>query len=172
MFHLRSLRYPITAFTVTSLAVFCKTKKFSTCDEYASRKVYRDIIYSDSNEENVVIIRPEDSDEQWEIEKEKCSFCKHFLKSPCKEQFKSWSKCVDKAKEDGTDFVETCQAQTAALIECTSAHPEYFEQPENDESTDEDKEIEDIVDDIHSDDNDLAVVKKPDAPVEKSAKLD
>lgn len=64
--------------------------------------------------------------DDWEVEKEKCSFCKAFLKSPCKLQFKSWSICVDKAKEDNEDFVSKCSEFTDALLECTSQHSEHF----------------------------------------------
>mmetsp|Transcript_28070 Transcript_28070/g.47218 ORF Transcript_28070/g.47218 Transcript_28070/m.47218 type:complete len:203 (-) Transcript_28070:161-769(-) len=68
----------------------------------------------------------EDDDKDWEAEKEKCSFCKFFIESPCKKHFKKWSKCVDKAKEDETDFASVCSEFTQALMLCTSQHPEYF----------------------------------------------
>jgi len=68
-----------------------------------------------------------DSDaDEWEIEKEKCSFCKTFLKSPCKVPFKNWSICVDKAKEEEVDFVSKCSEFTNALLEGTSLHSEHF----------------------------------------------
>ena len=87
-----------------------------------------DSVHSDSSEQviDIVPIIIDKDDEEWEIEKEKCSFCRHFLKSPCKLQFKDWSKCVDKCKENETDFIEICQSHTEALITCTSEHPEYF----------------------------------------------
>ena len=64
--------------------------------------------------------------DEWEIEKEKCSFCKTFLKSPCKVPFKNWSMCVDKAKEEEVDFVSKCSEFTNALLECTSQNSEHF----------------------------------------------
>jgi len=67
-----------------------------------------------------------DEKDEWEIEKEKCSFCKHFLQSPCRDQFKYWSKCVDASKESGEDFVVKCQLHTDALLNCTSEYPDFF----------------------------------------------
>eukprot|EP01041_Mallomonas_annulata_P008493 gene8493-17512_t len=128
------------AFGATMSVVFYTNKrKFPQCD-FASRHSYTDIIYSDSEEESAAKISEIDEDEQWEIEKEKCSFCKHFLQSPCKVQFKEWSKCVDKAKADDKNFVEICALETEALIKCTSEHPEYFESFQKDESSTEDEE--------------------------------
>ena len=65
--------------------------------------------------------------EEWEKEKSGCSFCQHFLQSPCKSQFTWWSKCVDKSKDAGLDYVGTCGEYTDALMACTSEHASYFE---------------------------------------------
>lgn len=65
--------------------------------------------------------------DEWDIEKEKCSFCKAFLKSPCRLPFKRWSLCVDKAKEEDKDFVQACSDHTNALLECTSEHSSFFQ---------------------------------------------
>ncbi len=64
--------------------------------------------------------------EEWEKEKSGCSFCQHFLQSPCKTQFMRWSKCVDKSKDLGMDYVNTCAVYTDALMSCTSDNDEYF----------------------------------------------
>jgi GCK domain len=37
-----------------------------------------------------------------------------------------WEACVDKNRDDGNDFVETCVAQTRTLKECLDQHPEYY----------------------------------------------
>jgi hypothetical protein len=76
-------------------------------------------------------------DAEWEEKKKHCSFCKHFLNSPCKMQFKGWSKCVEKCKEEDIDFVEHCGAHTKALVHCTSSYPEYFIDPEDRDDDDE-----------------------------------
>jgi len=68
----------------------------------------------------------DDDDSAWEAEKQSCSFCRQFLQSPCKLPFKNWSKCVDKAKVDNTDFVTECSQYTSALMTCTSDNAEYF----------------------------------------------
>ena len=67
-----------------------------------------------------------DEEDEWEIEKEKCSFCRAFLKSPCKLPFKNWSICVDKAKAEDADFVKVCSEYTSVLLECTSTNSEFF----------------------------------------------
>ena len=64
--------------------------------------------------------------EEWEKEKSGCSFCQHFLQSPCKTQFTRWSKCVDKSKDLGMDYVNTCAEYTDALMSCTSDNDAYF----------------------------------------------
>ena len=81
-----------------------------------------------------------DEVDEWEVEKEKCSFCRAFLKSPCKLPFKNWSICVDKAKAEEADFVKVCSEYTGALLECTSTHSEFFtDLDKNDEEEGEDE---------------------------------
>lgn len=70
----------------------------------------------------------EEDDAEWEKKKSECSFCRMFLESPCKQQFKAWSKCVDKAKSEGKEFKDECVEQSRALFTCTSDHHEYFKQ--------------------------------------------
>lgn len=74
-----------------------------------------------------------EDDEKWEEDKRKCSFCKHFLSSPCSTQFKHWSKCVDLAKSRGLDFVGSCKVFTKELMQCTSDNAEYFSQKRDEE---------------------------------------
>ena len=78
----------------------------------------------------------------WEEEKSGCSFCQHFLKSPCKKPFSRWSKCVDKSKDAGLDYVTTCGEYTDALMACTSEHSPWFEaeQKKMEEENGKDKE--------------------------------
>lgn len=68
----------------------------------------------------------ESDDKDWEQEKLKCSFCRSFLQSPCKEPFKRWSKCVDKAKSQEADFTQACVHYTRALMACTEENEAYF----------------------------------------------
>ena len=96
----------------------------------------------DATVTNTLIIPPKiekEEDDEWPIEKEECPFCRHFLESPCANQFKKWSKCVDKCKADNTDFVKVCEAFTKDLLDCTALNVEYFKViPEADsESNDE-----------------------------------
>ena len=63
------------------------------------------------------------------------------MESPCKDQFKGWSKCVEKCKEEDTDFVEICSPYTKALVTCTSLNPEFFK--ESGEKDDE-EDVEEI----------------------------
>jgi len=76
----------------------------------------------------LVIEDDEAKDAEWDVEKEKCSFCRQFLQSPCKAQFRRWSKCVDLAKEKDMDFVKSCKDYTNALMDCTSDNSSYFEE--------------------------------------------
>lgn len=69
----------------------------------------------------------DDDDATWEERKQKCSFCRQFLESPCKFQFRQWSRCVDKAKAEEKEFIEACQLYTRALLNCTTDNAEYFE---------------------------------------------
>jgi len=41
-------------------------------------------------------------------------------------QFKTWSKCVDRAKASEQDFVSVCANETEALMSCTSDNNAYF----------------------------------------------
>ena len=82
---------------------------------------------------NELAKQTKDDDEAWLTEKSNCSFCQHFLKSPCKEPFKAWSLCVDKAKDIGLDYVSACSDYTDALLNCTSKHSKYFEAEEKEE---------------------------------------
>ena len=76
-----------------------------------------------------LVIEDDDAkDAEWDVEKEKCSFCRQFLQSPCKAPFRRWSKCVDLAKEKDLDFVKACKDYTNALMDCTSENSSYFEE--------------------------------------------
>jgi len=92
---------------------------------------------NDNNNDDV-----DDDDEAWEAEKQNCSFCRQFLQSPCKLPFKNWSKCVDKAKVDNTDFVTVCSQYTSSLMQCTSENAQYFEQAFAQQKRDEGDDIE------------------------------
>ena len=76
------------------------------------------IIIQDDNEA--------EDDAEWLLEKEKCSFCKSFLHSPCKIQFRHWMKCIDKSKELEVDMVEACTDYSTLLFACTADNQEYF----------------------------------------------
>jgi hypothetical protein len=73
-----------------------------------------------------IMIEDVEDDSEWENSKQSCSFCKGFLQSPCKEPFRKWSKCVDKAKELDADFIESCKHYTLALMACTEQNETYF----------------------------------------------
>jgi hypothetical protein len=99
-------------------------------------------------------------DKDWLLEKEKCSFCKFFLGSPCRNHFIKWSKCVDLAKSKELDFVKSCSVYTKALMDCTSANDEYFskarEQAGNsDEEDEEDEEEPANVDNVEEGDEEV-----------------
>ncbi len=82
--------------------------------------------------------------DEWEEKKKHCSFCRHFIQSPCKLQFKEWSICVETAKEEDKDFVEECSMFTKSLVDCTSANPEYFKETKSEqveESTEEEHDV-------------------------------
>eukprot|EP01040_Poterioochromonas_malhamensis_P011337 gene11336-12351_t len=89
----------------------------STEEVQEAKKPVEDIVIEDMSEEE---------DKKWEEEKQHCSFCRSFLQSPCKEPFKKWSRCVDRAKDKDVDFIEACQTYTRALMNCTKEHEEYF----------------------------------------------
>lgn len=67
-----------------------------------------------------------EEDAKWVAKEAECSFCRQFLNSPCKEEFKRWSKCVDLAKQRQGDYVGSCVAYTRALMGCTSENSEHF----------------------------------------------
>lgn len=94
---------------------------------------------SGSTDNNTVKVKVPDSiltDEAYLNDKQSCSFCKHFLGSPCKTEFLYWSKCVDMAKEQGLDYVAACDEYTGALLECTREHSEHFASPDPEEDAD------------------------------------
>ena len=78
-------------------------------------------------EAQIVVDESDEDDAAWVEEKQKCSFCKMFILSPCKKQFKNWSNCVDKAKAEDKDFASVCSDYTKALMGCTSDNSEYFQ---------------------------------------------
>jgi hypothetical protein len=61
-----------------------------------------------------------------EEKEETCGFCKFMKAGPCGEVFAAWEACVDKHRDAGDDFVETCLPQTRGLKECMEANPEYY----------------------------------------------
>ncbi len=78
----------------------------------------------------------DEDDETWEKNKAGCSFCAQFIASPCKVPFRTWSKCVEKAKRhegEGVNFVEYCKAQTKALMECVGENEAYFKKANEEE---------------------------------------
>lgn len=79
-----------------------------------------------------------DDDKHWDEKMSQCSFCRHFLLSPCKEQFKRWSRCVDQSRAAGEDFTTECAEQTRFLMQCTDTHTDYFST-----SSQDDEEVED-----------------------------
>ena len=71
-------------------------------DTSSGSEALTDSTTASNSDDKVVVIDDDDDDdddEAWEKEKENCSFCKFFIDSPCKKQFKRWSKCVDRCKE-------------------------------------------------------------------------
>lgn len=93
-----------------------------------------------------------EQEKQYWKDKRHCSFCSIFLDSPCRQQFKSWSICVDRCKseadatkaakkeegtdgektesieeQEGCDFASHCADSTMALFTCQGANEEYFE---------------------------------------------
>jgi GCK domain len=99
-------------------------------EEYAAPQHKQSPIEIEDNGED-------EDDAEWMVEKEKCSFCKQFLDSPCKIPFRRWSKCVDKAKEDNLEFVGACFKYTGALIECTTNNEAYFRRMDGDDDDDD-----------------------------------
>ena len=57
------------------------------------------------------------------------------MKPPCAKQFRN---CVDKCKNDDTDFVTVCEDYTSKLLSCTQNNLDYFKEmvpPEEDSSS-------------------------------------
>jgi hypothetical protein len=81
---------------------------------------------ADGDVETAVDTVNNEEEDEWEQQKKHCSFCRHFIESPCKLAFKKWSICVENAKNDEKDFVSLCSQATSDLVECTSNYPEYF----------------------------------------------
>jgi len=108
-----------------------------------------------------------DDEEEWESKKEQCAFCRHFLLSPCSEPFKQWSRCVDKAKAEDKDFIETCTIQTKNLMECTSLNAQYFQSafPTKDEAGDDFEDGEGSSDHATSSDRNIETLEKSDDKV-------
>ena len=86
---------------------------------------------SQSKANTVKIVIEDDNeaedDAEWIAEKEKCSFCKSFLNSPCKIQFRHWMKCIDKSKELEVDMVAACSDYSTLLFGCTADNQDYFQ---------------------------------------------
>jgi hypothetical protein len=55
-----------------------------------------------------------------------CGFCTFMRGGPCGDVFTEWEACIDKCKDDDSDFVELCGEKTVKLKECVDAHPEYY----------------------------------------------
>jgi hypothetical protein len=87
-----------------------------------------------------------DDDKHWDEKMSQCSFCRHFLLSPCKEQFKGWSRCVDQSRALGEDFTTVCAEQTRFLMQCTDIHPDYFSNSSQDDEEVEGSAVEEDVD--------------------------
>lgn len=110
----------------------------------------------------IVIPDEELEDQEWLLEKEKCSFCKFFLGSPCRNQFTKWSKCVDLAKSKDQDFVKACSVYTKDLMDCSSDNDEYFAKARDQARADgsaegDDDEDESSLQDETSDNSDSSV---------------
>ena len=69
------------------------------------------------------------------------------MESPCREQFKIWSRCVDKAKADGEDFIEACKNVSTELFSCTAANEEYFGAPGDGDDEEDEEDDDDLLDD-------------------------
>lgn len=121
-FVIASIVSVISVYTLTS-----SSNKFALCDENKSEKVRAaEDELKTSNLPPIVIPEFDDSDVAWEEDKLKCSFCRQFIVSPCKQPFKLWSKCVDIAKEQDRDFIDACKEYTRGLMDCTQENSEFF----------------------------------------------
>lgn len=127
----------ISGFSVASQAAF--PRFVAKCQEVPAADA------SVISHEVLTIGDDELEDKDWLLEKEKCSFCKFFLGSPCKNHFIKWSKCVDLAKSRELDFVKSCSVYTKALMDCTSANDEYFSKAREQAGNSNDEEEEEPV---------------------------
>ncbi len=73
-----------------------------------------------------------------------------FLSSPCRNQFISWSKCVDAAKAAEKNFVEECTDCFEPLIRCQGENIDYFNSLAPKDGEEKDEEDDDITDDESS----------------------
>jgi hypothetical protein len=124
--------------TILSLAsIFAVASTIASCSADEETKEEDD---DEGNKEEPILISLEEvmstpeEDAHWEAEKLNCSFCKQFLLSPCKEEFKLWSKCVDKAKSRELDYISACSPFTRALMRCTSDNADYFQKSMGEEN--------------------------------------
>jgi hypothetical protein len=134
---------------------FWSLSPIAFCEEQSNEVVEESVIdaeqvllevekIEEDNIEPIMVEAGSDEEEaEWEAEKEKCSFCRHFMLSPCRPQFSLWSKCVDKAKLLDKDFILGCKHYTRALMSCTDAHSDYFALPAQEEESDKPLEIND-----------------------------
>lgn len=136
--------------TAVAFPVLNKQYKLTVCDKLPEQEVKKaavvaphvepviveslgDVVEVESTkteepvEAQIVVDESDEDDAAWVEEKQKCSFCKMFILSPCKKQFKNWSNCVDKAKAEDKDFASVCSDYTKALMGCTSDNSEYFQ---------------------------------------------
>jgi hypothetical protein len=84
-----------------------------------------------SDHDNVIFhITPADISDgfEWKKQSEKCPLCKVFLDTPCQQNFKYWSKCVDNSKAIGVDPNGACSEYTSQLQSCMQSHPNNFKE--------------------------------------------
>lgn len=67
---------------------------------------------------------------EWEKDKQACSFCKFYLNSPCRLQFRDWSRCIERAKLADDSYVEVCHHFSNALFDCTREYKSFFQDEE------------------------------------------
>ena len=158
-------KYTSRSLVLLSCVISCQYK-YINYDNYKSKcdEIVKEALNSTKANENAQTINvttdnnnndDSDDDSAWEAEKQSCSFCRQFLQSPCKFPFKNWSKCVDKAKVDNTDFVTECSQYTSALMTCTSDNAEYFNALFAQQKMDDGDDIDDenITDNQNNDDS-------------------
>jgi hypothetical protein len=93
------------AFAGAAVAVFNKQLiPQARCDfsEFSNSNAIASAIAAKQDPYDVV---DEDEELEWDSKRETCGFCKMFLDSPCRMNFQRWSKCVDRNKTDGTDYI-------------------------------------------------------------------